>query len=120
RKGKRDYLVGKVAGRGCRSRGPSITLFLASGPGSPATRGTARSAPATACPSFGSLKTEEKTERQCGQRWTDPRVVPDAVCQFQSPPVPTGGNQVRSGHSGRRAFPSESCPALKRTQPRLG
>ena len=30
---------------------------------------------ARACPSFGSLKTEEKTERQCGQRRVDLRVT---------------------------------------------
>jgi hypothetical protein len=41
--------------------------------------------------SVGSLKTEEKTERQCGQRQKTSRGRLDAVCQFKSPRVPTRG-----------------------------
>ena len=49
--------------------------------------------------SFGSLKTEEKTERQCGQRWNQPRprsrVGPDAVLSIQKSPGSQPGAQIK-------------------------
>jgi hypothetical protein len=49
------------------------------------------------CLSFGSLKTEEKTKRQCGQRGGDPlRVDRDVVCQF-SGRLPNRSQHNRAG-----------------------
>ena len=84
-------------------------------------------AAAGACPSFGSLKTEEKTERQCGQSSGRPSGRPaDAVCQFRcrhtrrqqhgyrpsSHHVRCRYGQISKVASSARAFPARMVRSL--------
>jgi hypothetical protein len=84
-----------------------VLLFASHGPVRPRETGTYSGlrllrASATASylvRNFGSLKTEEKTERQCGQRWNQPRlrswVEPDAVLSIQKSPGSQPGAQIK-------------------------
>ena len=65
--------------------------------------------------SFGSLKTEEKTERQCGQFvGGGPRASATTACQFMSPGSPPGDNtDVISQIVRAAAEKSMSCPRAR-------